>query len=387
MINALPSEKAADLLNHVAPDDRIALLEELPGPVVQHLIKLLSPVERTLTLQLLGYPEGSVGRLMTPDYIAIKMDWTVDEVFDYIRKHGRDSETLGVLYIIDDQEHLIDDIRIRELLLADRHKKISEISDKKFISLYVNDDEDSAVELFRKNNRVALPVTDRQGYLLGIVTYDDVFHLAESENTEEIQKMGGNLALEEPYMYIPFFDLMRKRAGWLVVLFLGEMMTATAMSYFEHEIAKAVVLALFIPLIISSGGNSGSQASTLVIRALSLGEIKLRDWWKIIRRELGAGLFLGSILGLIAFFRIFVWTLFSPVYGEHWFLIALTVSLTLLGIVTWGTLTGSMLPILLKRLGADPAVSSAPFVATLIDVTGIVIYFGIAMIVLKGTLL
>lgn len=387
IINSLPSEIAASLLNSLSPDDRVAFLEDLPGPVVNQLLKLLSNEDRAQTLKLLGYPEHSVGRLMTPDYIAIKMEWTVAQVLEYIRKYGRDSETVSIVYLVDDDGHLIDDIKIREFLFAAPDKLVSELADHKFISLYVKDDEETAVNVFRKNNRVALPVTDDKGILLGIVTIDDVLNLAKQEDMEDMQKIGGVQALDEPYLKTPFFILMRKRAGWLVVLFLGEMLTATAMGYFQDEIAKAVVLALFLPLIMSSGGNSGSQAATLIICAMALGEVRLKDWWRIMRREICAGLFLGGVLGTIAFLRISLWSSISTIYGEHWLLIAVTIFFSLIGVVLWGTLTGSMLPILLKRLGADPAVSSTPFIATFIDVTGIVIYFCIALFVLQGTLL
>lgn len=387
LINTLPSERAAKLLNALAPDERIAFFEGLPSPVVNNLIKLLTNDERILTLKLLGYPEHSVGRLMTPDYIAIRMDWTVQQVLDYVRHHGKDSETINFLYVVDSQGHLIDDIRIREFLLADAEKTVSEITDFKFISLNVDNDEETAIDVFTKTNRTALPVTDNNGILLGIVTMDDILYLAKEESTEDMQKIGGMQALEGPYMHTPFFDLMRKRAGWLTVLFLGEMLTASAMAFFQDEIGKAIVLTLFLPLIMSSGGNSGSQASTLIICALALGEVTVKDWWRIMKREILAGLFLGTLLGSIAFLRIFTWTLFTPIYGEHWELLATTVFLTLVGIVTWGTLSGSMLPVILKKLGFDPATSSAPFVATLIDVTGIVIYFGIAYVLLQGTLL
>lgn len=387
LINTLPSQKAATLLNALSPDDRIAFFEGLPSQVVNDLIKLLTNGERILTLKLLGYPEHSVGRLMTPDYIAIKMDWTVQQVLDYVREHGKDSETINFLYVVDEQGHLIDDIRIREFLFAQSDRKVSEITDLKFISLNVNNDEETAINMFTKNNRSALPVIDSNGILLGIVTMDDILHLAKEESTEDMQKIGGMQALEGPYMHTPFFELMRKRAGWLVILFLGEMLTATAMGFFQDEIAKAIVLTLFLPLIMSSGGNSGSQASTLIICAMALGEVGVKDWWRIMKREVLSGLFLGTVLGTIAFMRISLWTVFTPLYGEHWMLLATTVFLSLIGIVTWGTLSGSMLPVLLKKLGFDPATSSAPFVATLIDVTGIVIYFGIAFFILQGTLL
>jgi magnesium transporter len=259
--------------------------------------------------------------------------------------------------------------------------------DHRFVSLKATDDEETAVAVFRREDRTALPVTDSTGVLIGIVTIDDVLDVAEEAATEDIQKIGGMEALDEPYMRIAFSRMVRKRAGWLVILFLGEMLTATAMSFFEREIERAVVLALFVPLIISSGGNSGSQAATLAIRALALGEVGIADWWRVLRREILAGLALGSILGAIGFMRITLWSIFLPIYGPHWLMVALTVGVALIGIVLWGTLAGSMLPFVLRRLGFDPAASSAPFVATLVDVTGLVIYFSVAAIILRGTLL
>ncbi|MBA2422072.1 MAG: magnesium transporter [Chitinophagales bacterium] len=384
---SMRNDKAAQLLNELPADDRTAFFEELPSTVVKELLKLLTNEERTITLSLLGYPEHSVGRLMNPDYLAVKKEWTVKQVLDYVRENGHDSETVNVIYIIDESGKLIDDIRIREVLFVSPDKSMTEIMDNRFLALSVNDDEETAIGAFRNNNRFALPVIDDGGILIGIVTIDDVLRLAEDEDTEDIQKIGGVEALEEPYMTVPFFKLMQKRAGWLTVLFMGEMLTASAMGYFEDEISRAVVLALFIPLIISSGGNSGSQASTLIIRALALGEVTLSDWWHIMRREILSGLFLGSILGLIGFIRVATWTLFTDLYGPHWMLVAFTVAFSLVGVVLWGTLSGSMLPLLLKRAGTDPAVSSAPFVATLVDVTGLVIYFSIAIMLLRGTLL
>lgn len=387
ILHSLPSDRVARLLNALSPDDRTALLGELPKDLVNPLLKYLTPEERAVSIRLLGYPANSVGRLMTPDYIAIKMEWTVRQVLDHIRAKGRDSETINVIYAIDDRGVLIDDFRIREFLFASLDTTVKDLSDYQFVALNVDDDEEKAINVFRKYDRVALPVVDAKGILLGIVTADDIIQKAVEEDTEDIQKIGGVQALKEPYMEIPFFSLMRKRLGWLVVLFFGEMLTASALGFFENEISKAVVLALFLPLIISSGGNAGSQASTLIIRAMALGEVTLKDWWRIMRREIFSGLFLGMALGAIGFFRISLWSMFSDMYGAHWLLVASTVFLSLIGVVLWGTLSGSMLPLLLKRLGSDPAASSAPFVATLVDVTGLIIYFSIAMIVLQGTLL
>jgi len=387
LLKAMGKEEVTLILNDMSPDDRTALLEELPSTAAKQLIQLLSTEERKIAQTLLGYPENSVGRLMTPDYIGVKPAWTIEQSLAYIRENGEDSETLNVIYVIDEKGKLIDDIKIREFILASPDQKVSDLMDENYIALSVNDDQELAVEKFKKYDRIALPVVDNYGVLIGIVTIDDVFDVAEEEATEDIHKLGGVEALEEPYSTMPFFSMIKKRVIWLTVLFVGEMLTASAMGFFENEIAKAVVLALFVPLIISSGGNSGSQAATLVIRAMALGEITLNDWWHIMRREILSGLVLGTILGAIGFLRISIWGSFSDIYGEHWILIGLTVSFSLIGVVLWGTLSGSMLPFVLRRFGLDPATSSAPFVATLVDVTGLVIYFSFAILILSGTLL
>jgi magnesium transporter len=371
----------------MADDDRTTFLEELPAAVTRQLLGLLTPEEHAVAVTLLGYPERSIGRLMTAHYVAVREHWTVRDVLDHVRAHGQDSETLNVIYVVDGQGLLIDDIRIREFLLAGEDLRVADLMDRRFVALKATDDQDAAVAVFRQYDRTALPVTDTVGILIGIVTIDDVLAVAEATATREIQRIGGSEAFDEPYMDIGFGRMIQKRAGWLTALFLGEMLTATAMASFEEEISKAVVLALFVPLIISSGGNSGSQAATLVIRALALGEVGLRDWWRVIRREILAGLALGAILGSIGFLRITLWSAFSNIYGEHWLLIAVTVGLSLIGVVLWGTISGSFLPLLMRRLGFDPAASSAPFVATLVDVTGLVIYFSAAALVLTGTIL
>jgi len=387
LLKAMAQDDIASLLNNMAPDDRTMFLEECPAAVTRQLLTLLTPAERSVALKLLGYPENSIGRLMTPNYVSVREGWTVREVLDYIRAHGQDSETLNVVYVFDEQGLLIDDIRIRQFLLTSLDTRVADLMDRRFVALKATDDQQLAVAAFRQHDRTALPVTDTAGILIGIVTIDDVLDVAEAAATKEIQRIGGSEAFDEPYMRIRFASMVRKRAGWLTALFLGEMLTATAMGFFEGEIKKAVTLALFVPLIISSGGNSGSQAATLVIRALALSEVGLKDWWRVMRREVFAGLALGAILGSIGFLRISIWSAFSDLYGPHWLLVALTVGVALIGIVLWGTLVGSLLPFLLRRLGFDPATSSAPFVATLVDVTGLVIYFSVALIVLHGTLL
>src|ERR1700730_13725657 len=387
LVKTMGQEEVAALLNNMAPDDRTFLLSELPANVTRHLLTLLTPEERTEAVTLLGYAPGTVGRLMTPHYIAVREDWSVGQVMDFVREHGQDREALNVIYVVDESGRLIDDIRMREFLVVPLTKRVSDLMDRRYVALKATDDQETAVEVFRKEDRTALPVTDTAGILIGIVTIDDVLDVAERAATRDIQQIGGSEALDEPYMDIALTRMVKKRAGWLVVLFLGEMLTATAMGFFEKEIERAVVLALFVPLIISSGGNSGSQASTLVIRAMAIGELRLGDWWRVVRREALSGIMLGGILGAIGFLRIGVWSMFSGLYGPHWLLVATTVGLTLISIVLWGTLVGSMLPLGLRRLGFDPATSSAPFVATLVDVTGLVIYFSIGLVVLKGTLL
>jgi magnesium transporter len=306
---------------------------------------------------------------------------------DHIRRKGRDAETVNMIYVVDDRWRLLDDLRLRQILLANPDATVEGLMDRKFPSLRATDDREEAVRVMGEYDRVALPVVDSQGVLLGIVTSDDVLDVAEEEATEDIQKMGGMEALDNPYLDTPFFQMVRKRGGWLLFLFIGEMLTATAMGYFEDEIARAVVLALFIPLIISSGGNSGSQAASLVIRAMALEEITLRDWWRVMWREIAAGLALGVVLGMIALVRVVAWPGRHQLYGPHYLLVGVTVALSLVGVVMWGTLTGSMLPFIFRRFGFDPAVSSAPFVATLVDVTGIVIYFSVALFILRGALL
>src|SRR5438874_2203671 len=393
LLRGMADEQVVAILNEMSPDDRTALLEEMPSAAARQLIRLLTPEERRVATALLGYPEGSVGRLMTPDFVAVREDWTVKEVLDYVREHGQDSETLNFIYVVDERGKLIDDLRIRNFLLRPLNTRVDEIMDRSFVHLTVNETQEEALNIFRKYDRAALAVVDSNGVLVGIVTQDDMLDVAEEEATEDIQKIGGMEALDEPYMRISLWRMVRKRAGWLIILFLGEMLTATAMANYQDEIARAVVLALFLPLIISSGGNSGSQASTLIIRAMALGEVTLRDWWRVMGREIRAGLFLGAILASIGAARVAIWSILGKeyfhrdLYGPHWPLVAMTVGSALVGVVLWGSLSGSMLPFVLRRLGADPATSSAPFVATLVDVTGLIIYFSIALLIMRGAML
>jgi magnesium transporter len=388
IIKKLSGDKLAELINLLPPDDRTSLFSELKGNAVAKLLKLLPAKERVEALALLGYNEDSVGRLMTPDYVAVKKDWTVSRVLEHIRRFGKNSETIDVIYVIGAGGVLLDDIRIREILLADPGSTITDLTDNRSIALNVNDPQEEAINVFRMNNRVALPVVDDGNVLLGIVTVDDILWIANEEYTEDMHKIGGTQALNEPYLDIPILRLVQKRAGWLVILFFGEMLTATAMQHFQVELEKAVVLSLFIPLIMSSGGNSGSQASTLIIQAMALGEVTIASWWRVMRRELISGASLGLILGSIGYLRIMLWqNLHIFDYGTHFNLIALTIFFTLIGIVLWGSLMGSMMPIVMKRLKLDPATSSAPFVATMVDVTGILIYFTVASIILRGVIL
>ena len=381
MLKKLSGARVTQLINELPPDDRTSLFSELHGDTVQTLIQHLPADDRKEALKLLGYNEDSVGRLMTPDYIAVKQSWDVTRVLNHIRRYGKNSETIDVIYVIDENGVLLDDIRIREILLVKPETKVSDLMDGRLIALKVTDPQEEAINIFRMNNRTALPVTDNNNILLGIVTVDDILWIANEEYTEDIQKIGGTEALDEPYLDINLLKLVKKRVGWLIILFLSEMLTTTAMQSYGIELQALTMLAYFVPLIISSGGNSGSQASTLIIQAMALGEVKLADWWRVMRREILSGLMLGGILGVIGFSRVVVWTTFSNVYGQHWLLMAFTVGFALIGVVLWGSLAGSMLPLVLKKLGFDPATSSAPFVATLVDVTGLVIYFNIATVI------
>lgn len=380
-------EKMAEVLNKLTPDDRTAFFIELPEETREDYLSLLAPKELENAKQLLSYPEDSVGRLATTDYVAIRKNWTVEQALRQIRRFGRDSETINVIYIVDENWKLLDDIRLRELLLAEPEGSIESLMDHRFVALDASEDQENSIRIFREYDRAALPVIETDGTLIGIITSDDILDVVEEEATEDIQKLGGVEALDDSYIETPLSTLIKKRSRWLAVLFIGEMFTATAMGYFESEIAKAVVLALFVPLVISSGGNSGSQAATLIIRSLAVNEITLKDWWRVMRREVISGLVLGGILGLMGFLRVVVWASAFGLYGEHWMLLGATVGIALVGVVLWGTIAGSMLPFVMKRLGADPAVSSAPFVATLVDVTGLVIYFSVASVVLAGTML
>ena len=388
LIASLTNEQVRSVLQSMTPDDRTRLLEEMPAEVTRRLLTTLSPDELKNVRFLLGYPEDTAGRYMTPRYVTIEPEMTAGQALEHIRKTGRGKETVNVVYIVDAKGRLVEDIRLSSLVLADPETKVLDIQDPPMVKILATDDREEVLKAFERYDRLALPVTDADGHMLGIITVDDILDVAEQEATEDIQKLGGQEALDAPYLNVGVWSMVRKRAGWLSALFLGEMLTATAMTYFEGEIARAVVLALFVPLIISSGGNSGSQATSLIIRSLALRELRLRDWFHVFRRELISGLCLGALLGAIGFIRIVLWEkVHFTDYGKHYMLVAFTVWAALLGVVTFGTLAGSMLPFILRRLGFDPATSSAPFVATLVDVTGLCIYFTVALLILKGTLL
>jgi magnesium transporter len=404
LIAELGAEGALRVVEAMEPDDRARLLDELPAEVAHRIISSLSPENRRVTQAILGYPARSVGRLMTPDYVKLRGDWTIARALEHIRRTGRDAETVNVVYVVDDQGRLIDDIRLRQLLFAEPEQSIESVMNHQFITLRADQPQEDAVRAMNRYDRAALPVVDSRGVLLGIVTADDVADVAEQEVTEDIQKLGGLEALDEPYTSITMWRLLKKRGGWLALLFLGEMLTASAMQYFQGEIESAAVLALFLPLIISSGGNSGSQASTLIIRAMALGELTVSKWMWVLRRELTCGAILGAFLGFIGLLRIHVWQWLhlanynsnrqfvkdadQKIYDIHglYHRIGLLVWVALIGVVLWGTLMGAMLPFILKKLRLDPATISAPMVATLVDVTGLLIYFTAAMLILHGTI-
>jgi magnesium transporter len=388
LLHAFSNDQVRAILDQMTPDDRTRLLEELPSEVTRRLLETLPPEELKLARTLLGYPEGSAGRVMTPKYASLPPDMTAREALDYIRKNGRGKETLNVVYVVDAEGKLIEDLKLGALVMASPDTKVVDIEDRALVSIPATASRQEILETFKKYDRIALPVTDAEGHMVGIITLDDVVDVAEQRATEEIQKMGGMEALDAPYLDVGFWSMVKKRGGWLAALFLGETLTATAMGKFEHEIEKAAVVALFVPLIISSGGNSGSQATSLIIRSLALKEVRLRDWFRVLHKEIFSGLALGVFLGMIGFVRIIIWHYLGWAdYKGHPYQMGLTVWLALIGVVGFGSIVGAMLPFLLRKMGFDPATSSAPFVATLVDVTGLCIYFLVAMLVLRNTLL
>lgn len=387
LVLSLPRGERRLWLRLLAADDAADLIQQAPEEERAGLLNELDEVTRNDVTALLAYREDVAGGLMNPRFARLRPEMTVDEAISYLRKQGEHVRTIYYAYVLDSSQVLLGIVTLRDLFTTEKTKTVQEFMRKNFVAADEHMDQEALARLFARHHLLAIPVLDEQGRMKGIVTVDDVIGAVEREATEDIQKIGGTEALDEPYLKIGFLRLIRKRAGWLSVLFIGESLTATAMGYFEHEIARAVILASFVPLIISSGGNSGSQATTLVIRALALRELRLTDWWRVARRELAAGLCLGAILGAIGLARIFIWQAVGQRYGEHYLLLGATVALSVLGVVVWGTLAGSMLPFILRRLKLDPASASAPFVATLVDVTGLVIYFSVAAVILRGTLL
>ncbi|SEL97753.1 magnesium transporter [Stigmatella aurantiaca] len=384
VVGTLATEELKNLLNEMAPDDRTRLLEELPAEVTRRALTSLSPTELKVARQLLGYPEKSAGRYMTPEYLTLPGNLSASAALDYVRSHGQGRETLHVLYIVDEKGRLLDEVRLASLVLSKPDTRVIDIHDRQLVSIPATADREEVIGFFEKYDRVVLPVTDSRGVMLGIITVDDVLDVAEEEATEDIQRMGGMEALEAPYLESGLLEMLRKRVGWLTLLFLGQMFTATAMAHYQDAIAQAVFLGTFVPLIISSGGNSGSQATSLIIRALAVRDVSLRDWWRVAMRESISGVALGVFLGVLGALRIALWPGHETLYGEHFLWVGVAVGFSVLGVVTFGTLCGSMLPFLLRRLGLDPATASAPFVATLVDVTGVVIYFTVASTLLAG---
>jgi len=374
-LRLLPPDDAADLIQLAAEKQRPALLEQLDEST------------RREVNALLAYKEDAAGGLMSPRFARLRPDMTVDEAISYLRRQAPQLETIYYAYALDDAQHLLGVVSFRDLFSADRGKTVREAMRTQFVAATEDMDQETVAKLVSQHHLLAIPVLDAQGRMQGIVTVDDIVDVVQEEASEDIQKVGGMEALDGPYLEIGFWPMVKKRAGWLAILFVGEMLTATAMGYFEKEIAKAVVLALFVPLIISSGGNSGSQATTLVIRAMAVGEIRLRDWWKIMHREFSTGFVLGSFLAIIGLMRILLWQTVWNTYGPHYLVVALTVACSLIGVVMFGTVAGSMLPFILRSVGLDPASASAPFVATLVDVTGLVIYFTVASVIMRGSLL
>jgi len=392
LLLSLPPNERRVWMRQLPPDDATDVIQETPEEYRNDLLALLDDYTRREVVALLAYAEDDAGGLMSPRFARLRPDMTVDEAIAYLRRQAEQVETIHYAYVIDADQRLLGIAPLRRLMSATRDQRVRDIMRTEFVSASEELDQEQLAKLFAEEHLFAIPIVDREGKMKGIVTADDIVNVVTEEASEDIQKIGGTEALDAPYLQVGLREMVRKRGGWLAVLFIGETLTATAMSYFEQELARAIVLSLFIPLIISSGGNSGSQATTLVIRAMALGEVTLRDWWRVIRREVAAGLTLGCMLGAIGMTRVIVWQAVAlsagrELYGPHYLLIALTVGASLLGVVLIGTICGSMLPFVLRRFGLDPASASAPFVATLVDVAGVVIYFTLASIILRGSLL
>jgi magnesium transporter len=388
LLHALPEKERRVWVRLLAPDDAADLLQSAPAEDRDKLIACLDDPTRKEVTALMAYAEDEAGGLMNPRFARVRPDMTVDEAVSYLRRQARENlETIYYVYVADEQQHLLGVVSFRELFIASSDKRVRDVMATDLITVGEEVHQEDVSRLFTDEGLMAIPVVDPEGRIKGIVTVDDIVDVVQEEATEDAQKFGGMEALEEPYLQIALGRMIKKRGGWLAALFLGEMLTASAMAFFQDEISRAVVLALFVPLIISSGGNSGSQASTLVIRAMALGEVRLRDWWRVVRRELAVGLALGTMLGAIGFIRIVAWQAVSPIYGDHYLRVAETVLFSLIGVVMFGTIAGSVLPFVLRRVGFDPASASAPFVATLVDVTGLVIYFSVGSLMLRGSLL
>jgi magnesium transporter len=388
ILDDLPAGERRLWVRSLALDDTADLVQKAPAEARERILNLLDTQTRREVEGLLAYEEDAAGGLMNPRYLRLRPETTVDAAIRYLRAQARtNTEVIYYAYVLGADQRLLGVVSLRDLLVSPSEKIVKDVMQTDFAWVPEAMDREEVSLLFARQDLLALPVLDREGRMKGLVTHDDIVDVVEKEATEDMHKISGMEALEAPYFQVSFREMLKKRAGWLTVLFLGEMFTATAMSHYEHEIQRAVILALFIPLIISSGGNSGSQASTLIIRSLALREIRLADWWRVFGRELLCGLALGAVLGSIGLVRVVLWQQWSPIYGEHYLLVAATVAFSLVGVVVWGTLSGSMLPFVLRRLGFDPASASAPFVATLVDVTGLIIYFTVASVVLNGSLL
>jgi magnesium transporter len=387
LVLALPAGERRLFVRLLAPDDAADFIQTSPRAEREELMNLMDDTTRKEVRALLDYRADVAGGLMNPRYARLRLEETIDEALTYLRQQLSQVEVIYYAYVLDENQRLLGVVSLKDLVRADRMKKVADVMTTKVVQVTDVADQKQVAHLLSVHGLEALPVVDGEGHMKGIVTSHDVIDILRDLDTKDIQKVGGMEALDGPYLDTGFAAMLRKRAGWLVILFIGEMLTATAMTHYEHQIEEAVVLALFIPLLISSGGNSGSQATTLIIRALALGELRLRDWWRVMRREMVAGIALGLILGAIGFLRIVIWQSISPIYGEYYLLVALTIFLSLIGVVTFGSLAGSMLPFVLRLCRLDPASASAPFVATLVDVSGIIIYFSVAKMVLSGTLL
>ena len=387
-LQALANEQVAQILNDLSPDDRTRLLEELPAAATQKLLNLLSPKERKVATELLGYPKNSIGRRMTPHYVAVQQNWTVSEVFTELRKQEHKRDAMNQLYVVDAKGQLVDYVRLRNVVVALPQTSVLELLENQRLFLRATDDQEIAVESFKKYGVTMLPVVDSNDVLVGVVTVDDILDVAEREATEDIQRLGGVQALDAPYLKTSLWAMVRKRAPWLTILFVGEMLTSVTMQNYGGEIKNAVALSFFMPLILSCGGNSGSQATSLIIRAMAVRDVLLADWWRVFRRELAGGFLLGVILAIIGAIRVVMWQWFHFWdYGPHYPLLAAVIGVSLVGVVLWGSLAGAMLPFILRTVRLDPAVCSAPFVATLVDVTGLVIYFNVALWFLRGNML